>query len=143
MATDTTTATTAKITKKKRIKKRKVDWITLRDVCDDNTSISSTRWAFATIVKVDVAVILATIAAGLVAHFLPSVDDFDSSFYGSVAMLLGTLTAFVTGTKVMQGFEPKKDKDTNVQQAQQQQQQAVPQEVVTKKDDPTLGAAVK
>ena len=45
----------------------------------------------------------------MVAHFVPGVEDFDSSFFGSVAMLLGVVTTLVTTGKALQGFEPKKD----------------------------------
>lgn len=84
--------------------------ITLREIADDKTTISSTRWAFASVVKVDIAVIIVVLLAALVAHFVPGVEDFDSSFFGSVATLLGVVTTLVTTGKALQGFEPKKDK---------------------------------
>lgn len=85
-------------------------WITLREIADDKTTISSTRWAFASVVKLDIAVIVVVLLAALVAHFVPGVQDFDSSFFGSVAALLGVVTTLVTTGKALQGFEPKKDK---------------------------------
>lgn len=86
--------------------------ITIREIADDKTTISSTRWAFALTVKFDAAVIFATLAAGLVGHFIGK--PLDGSFYGSVALLLGVLTT-VTGTaKALQGFEPHSKSDDEV-----------------------------
>lgn len=84
--------------------------ITLREIADDKTTISSTRWAFASVVKLDIAVIIVVLLAALVAHFIPGVEDFDNSFFGSVATLLGVVTTLVTTGKALQGFEPRKDK---------------------------------
>ncbi len=81
-------------------------FISIREIADDKTTISSTRWAFATVVKVDIAIIVVILLAALVAHFVPGIDDFDNSFFGSVAMLLGVITTLVTTGKVLQGFEP-------------------------------------
>ena len=80
--------------------------ISLREIVDNDSSISSTRWAFASIVKFDIFVILITALAGLAAHFIPGVEDLDSGFYTSMGMLLGILTGFISGTKALQGFEP-------------------------------------
>lgn len=82
--------------------------ISIREIADDRTTISSTRWAFASIVKFDIFIIFIVIMVGLVAHFLGK--DLGTDFYGSVAMLLGILTGFVSTTKALQGFENKKDK---------------------------------
>lgn len=81
-------------------------FISIREIADDKTTISSTRWAFATVVKVDIAIIIIVLLAALVAHFFPGIEDFDNSFFGSVAMLLGVITTLVTTGKVLQGFEP-------------------------------------
>lgn len=79
--------------------------VTTREIADDNSSISSTRWAFALVIKFDIIVIFGTIVAGLVGHFIGK--PFDNGFYGSVAMLLGVLTTLATGAKALQGFETK------------------------------------
>ena len=90
-------------------------WISLRDIADNNTNISSTRWAFATVIKFDIAIISISICAYLVGHFIGK--PLDGSFFGYVATLLGTLTGIVTTSKALQGFETKhkddkeKDKD--------------------------------
>lgn len=81
--------------------------VTTREIADDNSSISSTRWAFALVIKFDIIVIFGTIVAGLVGHFIGK--PFDNGFYGSVAMLLGVLTTLATGAKALQGFETKCD----------------------------------
>ena len=86
--------------------------ISIRDIADDNTSISSTRWAFASVIKFDIVVISISIAAYLVGHFIGK--PIDGSFFGYVATLLGTLTGIVTTSKALQGFETKvNDKPSN------------------------------
>lgn len=85
--------------------------ISIREIADDKTTISSTRWAFATIVVFDIITISITIIAGIVGHFVGK--PFDVSFFSSVALLLGLLTGFATGAKISQGFEREKDKEQN------------------------------
>ena len=100
--------------KNKRLKKRKrksEHFISLREISDDRTSISSTRWAFASVIKFDIIVIFLMVVSGLLSHFIPTIDDLSGSFYGSVTALLGVLTGLVSTTKAMQGFETKKDKN--------------------------------
>ena len=82
--------------------------ISIREIADDNSSISSTRWAFASIIKVDIFCVILIIVCGLIGHFVGK--PLDNSFYGSSAMLLGILTGIITTSKSLQGFEPKKDK---------------------------------
>lgn len=101
--------------KDKRLKKRKrksEHFISLREISDDRTSISSTRWAFASVIKFDIVVIFIMVVSGLLSHFIPTIDDLSGSFYGSVTALLGVLTGLVSTTKAMQGFETKKDDKT-------------------------------
>ena len=89
--------------------------ITIREIADDTTTISSTRWAFASVIKVDIAIVVLTLLAGLVAHFVPGVVEIPNSFYGHVALLLGILTGIITTSKTLQGFEPPKT-DTNTKE---------------------------
>lgn len=81
---------------------------TIRELADDKTTISSTRWAFATVILFDIVVIALSLIAYLVCHIagipLP-LDIFDKE-----VILLGVLTAMVATTKGLQGFEPKTDK---------------------------------
>lgn len=81
--------------------------VTLKDIADDKTTISSTRWGWALTLIVDVIVISIVVTAGLVGHFInmPITD----TFYKSVALLLGVLTGITGTTKLAQGFEPHKN----------------------------------
>lgn len=98
-------------------KEEKKKLITIREIADDNTSISSTRWAFASVIKVDIAIIIITCLAGLAGHFLDK--PLDTSFYSSVAMLLGVLTGIITTSKALQGFEPHKKEDSEGTQVEE------------------------
>lgn len=87
--------------------------ITIREIADDSTKISSTRWAFAAIVKADITIVFITLTAGLVGHFIGK--PIEPSFYDYVAKAVGLLTGILTLAKAAQGFEPrhtKKDEKT-------------------------------
>lgn len=99
--------------------------ISLREIVDNDSSISSTRWAFASIVKFDIFVILITALAGLAAHFIPGVEDLDSGFYTSMGMLLGILTGFISGTKALQGFEPGGERLRTKKEEEKKEEKAV------------------
>lgn len=88
--------------------------ITVREISDDKTTISSTRWAFATVIKFDIIIVTLTVVAGIVSHFIGR--PLDNGFYGSVAMLLGILTGLVTTSKALQGFEPWSKSDNEVRE---------------------------
>lgn len=88
--------------------------ITVREISDDKTTISSTRWAFATVIKFDIVIVTLTVIAGIVSHFIGR--PLDNGFYGSVAMLLGILTGLVTTSKALQGFEPHSKSDNEVRE---------------------------
>lgn len=77
--------------------------ISIREIADDNTSISSTRWAFATVIKFDIVVISITILAFIVGHFVGK--PFDSGLVSGVAILLGILTGLTTTAKSLQNLE--------------------------------------
>ena len=81
--------------------------ISLREIADNNSDISSTRWAFGLIIVFDIVIITLSIAAFLVAHFIGM--PLDGSFFGYVATLLGVVTTLVTTGKALQGFETKHD----------------------------------
>lgn len=81
--------------------------ISLREIVDSESTISSTRWAFATIIIFDIIVITLSLGAFLVSHFIGK--PLDISFLGSVATLLGALTTIITASKALQGFETKRD----------------------------------
>lgn len=83
--------------------------ITIREIADANTSISSTRWAFAAVVKADIAIVTLTLIAGLAGHFIGK--PLDSKVYDYVAKAVGLLTGILTLAKAAQGFEPKREKE--------------------------------
>lgn len=86
--------------------------VTLKDIADDKTTISSTRWGFALTLIFDVVVISVVVIAGLVGYFVGLPVPID--FYKSVALLLGVLTGITGTTKLAQGFEPYKNKEGEV-----------------------------
>ena len=85
--------------------------ISLREIADNLSTISSTRWAFGAIIKFDMAIIALTVIAYIVAHFIGK--PFDNDLIQGVALLLGLLTGIITTSKALQGFEPHKDKPTS------------------------------
>ena len=86
--------------------------ITVREIADDKTTISSTRWAFAAVVKTDIVIVVVSLLAGLIGHFIGK--PISDTFYGQVALLLGILTGIVTTSKALQGFEPHSKGDNEV-----------------------------
>lgn len=85
--------------------------MTIREIADDNTSISSTRWAFASVIKFDIVVISLVLLAYIIGHFVGK--PFDGGLVSGAGVLLGILTGLVTTSKSLQGWEPEKDKDKN------------------------------
>lgn len=79
--------------------------ISIRDLADDKTTISSTRWAFATVILFDIVVIALSLLVFVVSHFIGM--PIDLAFFDKEVILLGVLTALVATTKGLQGFEPK------------------------------------
>lgn len=79
--------------------------ISIRDLADDNTTISSTRWAFATVILFDIVVIALSLIIFVISHFAGK--PIDLAFFDKEVILLGVLTALVATTKGLQGFEPK------------------------------------
>ena len=77
--------------------------ISLKDLADEGTHISSTRWAFCLVIIFDIVVIFLTVCAALFGHFAG--NPIDSSIFTGVATLLGVPTALISAAKVMQGFE--------------------------------------
>jgi hypothetical protein len=77
--------------------------ITLREIADNDTHISSTRWAFALVIIFDIIMITFLGVTGVIAHFIGKA--FDTAFYTSMSLLLGIPTGIVTTAKSLQGFE--------------------------------------
>ena len=80
--------------------------ISIRELADCETSISSTRWAFAAIVKADIAIVSITLVAAIVGHFFGK--PLDPRIYDYVSKSVGLLTGILALAKAAQGFEPKK-----------------------------------
>lgn len=85
--------------------------ISIRELTDDKSSISSTRWAFVTTIIFDIVIIAISVISYIVAHFIGK--PFDSNLISGVALLLGVLTGIVTTSKSLQGFETKPNKEVN------------------------------
>lgn len=77
---------------------------TIRDLADDKTTLSSTRWAFATVIFFDIIVIALSLLVFVVSHFIGK--PIDLGFFDKEVLLLGVLTALVATTKGLMGFEP-------------------------------------
>lgn len=86
--------------------------VSIRELADDKSSLSSTRWAFVTTIVFDIIIISISVISYIIAHFIGK--PFDSNLMSGVAVLLGVLTGIVTTSKSLQGFETKfNDKEAN------------------------------
>ena len=97
--------------------------VSVREIADNESTISSTRWAFASVIKYDMIMILVAVVLFTVAHLIGK--PLDNSFFYSVATLLGILTGLVAAPKALQGFEPRKDKPTSTQNTAEKAPQSV------------------
>lgn len=79
--------------------------VKIREIADNNSSISSTRWAFAAVVKFDIIAIAVSVMSIIVGHFVGK--PFDDTTVKGIALLIGVLTTITGGSKIIQGFEPK------------------------------------
>lgn len=77
--------------------------ISIREIADLNTKISSTRWAFAIIIIFDMIMIASSVVAFVVCHLLGK--TIDESFLYAVATILGAVTGITGTAKALQGFE--------------------------------------
>lgn len=77
----------------------------MKEIADNNSTISSTRWAFAAVIKFDIVAIAVSILSIIVGHFINK--PFDDTTIKGIALLIGVLTTIIGGSKIMQGFEPK------------------------------------
>ena len=83
-----------------------------KDLIDDKTTISSTRWAFVTIIKFDIFMIVASVFIFCLFHIKG--NPLDTSFFYAVGTLLGVLTTLVVAPKALQGFEPKEEGEKEI-----------------------------
>jgi hypothetical protein len=79
--------------------------ITIKEIADDDTKISSTRWAFASTIIFDMVVIALTLAAYVLCHIFGK--SLDESLLYAVVTMLGVLTGITGTTKALQGFDTK------------------------------------
>ena len=79
--------------------------ITIKEIADNDTRISSTRWAFATTIIFDMVVIAVTLTLYVICHLLNKA--LDESFLYAVVTMLGVLTGITGTAKALQGFETK------------------------------------
>lgn len=79
--------------------------ITIREIADDKSTISSTRWAFASVITFDIIIIAISVLSIIIGHFIGK--PFDETTIKGIALLVGVLTTITGGSKIMQGFEPK------------------------------------
>jgi hypothetical protein len=79
--------------------------ITIREIADDKSTISSTRWAFSMTVTFDMIIIAISVLSIIIGHFIGK--PFDETTIKGIALLVGVLTTVTGISKTMQGFEPK------------------------------------
>ena len=77
--------------------------ISTEELSDNDNNISTTRWAFVTIVKWILRIIAFAVVSFVVAHLLDK--PFDSSFFGGVATLVSIPLGIISVVKGLQGFE--------------------------------------
>ena len=82
--------------------------VSLREIADDDSTISSTRWAFASIIKFDLVMIVIAVIIWAVFTFLDKSTD---GLFTGISMLLGIPTALLTTSKALQGFENHNKED--------------------------------
>lgn len=77
--------------------------ISIKDLASNNNDISSTRWAFCSIVIFDIIAASVVIIASIVGFFIGM--PFPKELIEGIALLIGTVTTIIGGSKIMQGFE--------------------------------------
>jgi hypothetical protein len=73
----------------------------IKEIADNNSSISSTRWAFVSVIKFDMIIISVTLGIFALFHLIDK--PLDNSFFYAVATLLGILTTYLVkfiGSKI-------------------------------------------
>lgn len=77
--------------------------ISIRELASNDNEISSTRWAFCSIVRFDIVAASVIIIASIVGHFIGM--PIPKELIEGIALLIGTVTTIIGGSKIMQGFE--------------------------------------
>lgn len=77
--------------------------ISIRELASNNNDISTTRWAFCNIVRFDIVITAIVVIASIVGHFIGM--PIPKELIEGIALLIGTVTTIIGGSKIMQGFE--------------------------------------
>lgn len=77
--------------------------ISIRELASNDNDISSTRWAFCSIVRFDIVITAIVVIASIVGHFIGI--PISKELIEGIALLIGTVTTIIGGSKIMQGFE--------------------------------------
>lgn len=77
--------------------------ISIRELASNDNEISSTRWAFCSIVRFDIIITAIVVIASIVGHFIGM--PIPKELIEGIALLIGTVTTIIGGSKIMQGFE--------------------------------------
>ncbi len=94
-------------------------FLTTKDLADDNTPYSTTRWSFVTCTKVAIFLAIASVAAFVTMKILNI--DIDEDFLTAVGVLIGIVLGIPTVAKSLQGFEKRDNKpDENTQKNTQE-----------------------
>lgn len=88
--------------------------ITIREIANNETKISSTRWAFATTIVFDMIMIVLSLAAFLFCNLTG--HELDISFLYAVVAMLGVLTGITGTAKALQGFENNSGEEKTVEE---------------------------
>lgn len=81
--------------------------INIKDLIDNKTSYSTTRWAFVVCVRTVVIIAFITIITWIILSILGKPTE---GLFGGSATLCGVIIGIISTTKALQGFESKKDK---------------------------------
>lgn len=77
--------------------------ISIKELASNNNDISSTRWAFVNIIRFDIVAASVVILSSIVGHFVGK--PLPKETIDGTALLIGTITTIIGGSKVLQGFE--------------------------------------
>ena len=80
--------------------------INIKDLIDNKTSYSTTRWAFVVCVRTVVIIAFITIITWIILSILGKPTE---GLFGGSATLCGVIIGIVSTTKALQGFETKHD----------------------------------
>lgn len=77
--------------------------ISIRELSSNNNDISTTRWAFCNIVRFDIIITAIVVVTAIVGHFVGK--PISKEAIEGIALLIGSITTVIGGSKIMQGFE--------------------------------------